>query len=61
MSKRWKYFAIYASGFALFAVVMVCVFGIAWTPINSLWLGLAYFIANVAGDVEHRARHRDAQ
>lgn len=59
MKKRLKYFAIYTVGFVLFVIAMFYAFNIAWTATNSLWLGLAYFIANMAGDIERVLRYED--
>lgn len=57
--KRLKYFAIYTFGLALFSAAMLYAFNIEWTTTHSLWLGLAYFVANMAGDIERIARYED--
>lgn len=57
--KRLKYFAIYAAGFVLFTIAVMYAFDIAWTTLHSLWIGLAYFIANMAGDIERVVRYED--
>jgi hypothetical protein len=59
MTKRLKYFAIYTVGFWLFVFTMFYAFDIAWSVTNALWLGLGYFIANMAGDIERIARYGD--
>lgn len=59
MKKRLKYFAIYTVGLVLFEITVLWAFDIAWTTNTSLWLGLAYFIANMAGDIERIARFED--
>ena len=59
MKNRLKYFAIYAVGFVLFDITILYAFDIAWTTTHSLWLGLAYFVANMAGDIERVARFED--
>jgi hypothetical protein len=59
LKKRLKYFAIYTAGFVLFDITVFWAFDIAWTVTNALWLGLAYFIANMAGDMERIARFED--
>jgi hypothetical protein len=59
MTKRLKYSAIYTVGFALFVIAMRYAFDIPWTTTNYLWLTLAYFIANMSGDIERKARYGD--
>lgn len=57
--KRLKYFAIYTVGFVLFNITMFYAFDMTWTTPHLLWLGLAYFIANMAGDIERITRYED--
>lgn len=58
--KRLKYFAIYAAGYALFAITVFYAFDVTFTTPHVLWLGLAYFIANMTGDIERISRYEDA-
>lgn len=57
--KSLKYFAIYMVGFVLFDIAVTYAFDIPWTGRASAWLGLAYFIANMAGDIERVIRYED--
>jgi NADH:ubiquinone oxidoreductase subunit 3 (subunit A) len=57
--KRLKYFAIYMVGFVLFDIAVIYAFDISWTLRASMWLGVAYFIANMAGDIERVTRYED--
>jgi 4-hydroxybenzoate polyprenyltransferase len=61
MKNYLKYFGIYSAGYLLFAFSIYHAFGIApvgeWR--NVFWLGLAYFVANMAGDIERIVRNGD--
>lgn len=57
--KRLKYFSIYAVGLVLFTIATIYAFDLPWTTRTSAWLGLVYFIANMAGDIERVAHYGD--
>ena len=63
MKNYWKYFGIYITGYFLFLWTMYGAFDISivgsWR--NGFWIGLAYIIANAAGDIERAVRHGDAK
>jgi hypothetical protein len=57
--KHLKYFAIYMAGLVLFTIATIYAFDLPRTTRTSAWLGLMYFIANMAGDIECVVRYGD--